>query len=93
MLRGLWHFLREKWCKNCTKLLTNLLTYSILVSKEGRAMPKYDSLRKYDRDRRIWQFYKRHKNWSHQEIADKFGISRSNVSRILKYWNTHGEFS
>ena len=56
-------------------------------------MAKYDSLRKYDRDRKIWRYSKRHKNLSHKEIADHFGISRSNVTRILKYWNEWGELA
>lgn len=46
-------------------------------------MPRYDSLRKTARDEEIRRFAKEHDDWSHQEIADHFGISRSNVSRIL----------
>jgi len=46
-------------------------------------MPKYDSLRKTERDKEIRQYAKKHPTFSQQEIADKFGISRSNISRIL----------
>lgn len=46
-------------------------------------MPKYDSLRKTTRDNEIRRYAKKHPNYSQQEIADKFGISRSNISRIL----------
>lgn len=46
-------------------------------------MPKYNGLRKTRRDNSIRAFAKKHLNWSHQEIANKFGISRSNISRIL----------
>lgn len=46
-------------------------------------MPKYDSLRKTKRDNKIRQYAKKHPDYSHQEIADQFGISRSNVTRIL----------
>ena len=46
-------------------------------------MPKYDSLRKTKRDEKIRQYAKKNPTFSQQEIADEFGISRSNVSRIL----------
>ena len=46
-------------------------------------MPKYNGLRKTKRDNKIRAFAKRHPTWSHQEIANKFGISRSNITRIL----------
>lgn len=46
-------------------------------------MPKYDSLRKTKRDNEIRRYVKKHPAYSHQEIANKFGISRSNVTRIL----------
>ncbi len=46
-------------------------------------MPRYDSLRKTDRDNGIRRFARKHKTWSHQEIADRFGMSRPNISRIL----------
>lgn len=46
-------------------------------------MPKYDSLRKTKRDNKIRRYAKRHLDYSHQEIANEFGISRSNVTRIL----------
>ncbi len=46
-------------------------------------MPKYDGLRKTKRDNQIRQFAKKHPNWSHQEIANKFGLRRSNTGRIL----------
>jgi len=46
-------------------------------------MPKYDGLRKTKRDNNIRAFARKHPDWSHQEIADKFGTSRPNISRIL----------
>lgn len=46
-------------------------------------MPKYDSLRKTKRDNEIRRYAKQHPTHSHQEIADRFGISRSNITRIL----------
>jgi len=46
-------------------------------------MPKYDSLRKTKRDNKIRQYAKAHPTHSHQEIADKFGISRSRATQIL----------
>ena len=51
--------------------------------ENGCKMPTYDGLRKTKRDNKIRAFAKRHANWSHQEVADKFGISRSNITRIL----------
>ena len=48
-----------------------------------KKMPKYDSLRKTKRDNKIRQYAKKHLDYSHQEIATKFSISRSNVTRIL----------
>jgi len=46
-------------------------------------MPKYDSLRKTERDNEIRKYAKKNPTFSHQEIADKFGISRSNITRII----------
>ncbi len=47
-------------------------------------MPRYDSLRKTGRDEEIRRFAKiEHPDWSQQEIADHFNLSRSNISRIL----------
>ncbi|KKN25474.1 hypothetical protein LCGC14_0884390 [marine sediment metagenome] len=46
-------------------------------------MPKYDSLRKTKRDNKIRKYHEDNPTFSHQEIADKFGISRSNTTRIL----------
>ena len=47
--------------------------------------PKYDSVRKTERDKGIWEYYQEHlhENLSQQEIADHFKIARSNISRIL----------
>lgn len=45
---------------------------------------KYDSLRKNKRDNMIRRFAARHPELSHQEIADKYGLCRSNISRILR---------
>ena len=45
---------------------------------------KYNGLRKTIRDRAIRRFAKRHPKWSQQEIARKFELSRSNITRILK---------
>ena len=53
-------------------------------------MPKYDSLRKVKRDNEIRQYAKRHPTHSHQEIAAKFGLSRSNITRIV---NAHQDSS
>lgn len=55
-------------------------------------MPKYDGLRKYKRDKRIWRYAQRHPDLAHREIALKFKISRPSVSRILKIWREWGEF-
>ena len=46
-------------------------------------MPKYNGLRKPKRDNSIRAFARKHPDWSQQEIADKFGLARSNISRIL----------
>ena len=46
-------------------------------------MPKYDALRKRERDNEIRKYAQEHPDYSHQEIADYFGLSRSNVTRIL----------
>jgi len=46
-------------------------------------MPKYDSLRKTKRDNGIRRYAKKHERLSQEELADKFGLSRSNISRIL----------
>lgn len=51
--------------------------------ENGCVMPTYDSLRKVGRDNKIRQYAKKHPDYSHQEIADHFGISRSNATRIL----------
>ena len=52
--------------------------------ENGCVMPTYNSLRKVGRDNKIRQYAKRHPAYSHQEIANEFGICRSNVTRILK---------
>ncbi len=44
---------------------------------------KWDGLRKTERDKEIRLFMRQHPGWSQQEVADKFGLSRSNISRIL----------
>jgi len=44
---------------------------------------KYDSLRKTKRDNQIRRFAIKHPDWSQQEIANKFGVSRPTISRIL----------
>ena len=46
-------------------------------------MPKYDSLRKTERDNDIRKYAKDNPTFSHQEIGNKFGISRSNATRII----------
>lgn len=46
-------------------------------------MPKYNGLRKTSRDNEIRAFAKKHPDWSHQELANKFRVARSNISRIL----------
>lgn len=46
-------------------------------------MPRYDSLRKTKRDNEIREFAKLHPDWSQQEIANEFHLSRSNIARIL----------
>ena len=51
--------------------------------ENGCVMPTYNSLRKVGRDNHIRQSAQTHQDYSHQEIADKFGISRSNVTRLL----------
>jgi len=51
--------------------------------KKGVNMPKYDGLRKTKRDNKIRAFAEKHPDWSQQEIADKFKLARSNISRIL----------
>lgn len=52
-------------------------------------MPKYDSLRKTKRDNMIRRFASRHPKLSQQELADRYGIARSNISRILRSGNHH----
>jgi len=52
-------------------------------------MPRYDSLRKTKRDNKIRRYSKKHPAYSQQEIANKFGISRSNISRILNSARSH----
>lgn len=46
-------------------------------------MPKYDSLRKTERNNEIRMFARKHSNWSHQEIANKFEVSRPTITRVL----------
>ena len=45
--------------------------------------PRYDSLRKTARDEEIKEYCQEHPDYSHKEIAEHFGVSRSNVTRIL----------
>lgn len=47
---------------------------------------KYDKLRKIYKDVIILEFVKENPGWSHQEYADYFGMSRSNMTRILNKW-------
>ena len=46
-------------------------------------MPRYDKLRKTERDGTIRSFAHSHRTWSHAEIAVQFGLSRSVITRIL----------
>ncbi len=50
-------------------------------------MPKYDTLRKTKRDKEIRRYSEKHPDYSHQEIANKFSISRSRVTQILNTQN------
>lgn len=52
-------------------------------------MAKYDSMRKTKRDAELVKFAREHRtgaktDWSMKEIGQKYGISESRVSRILK---------
>jgi len=47
-------------------------------------MARYDGLRKTARDQRIYKYVKRHPELAQQEIADKYGLARSNIARIIK---------
>ncbi len=46
---------------------------------------RYDNLRKTARDRGIRRFAKNHPKWSHREIGNFYGLSSSNITRILKH--------
>ena len=39
--------------------------------------------KKFKRDKAILNFSLKHRQWTHREIAEKFGLERSTVSRIL----------
>ena len=57
--------------------------YGIKFESKEAVMPKYDSLRKTERDYEIRKYAKKNPTFSHQEIAEKFSLSRSNVTRII----------
>jgi Mor family transcriptional regulator len=46
-------------------------------------MAKWDSLRKAKRDKKIYRFWLSHKDMSHEEIAKREHMSRTNVTRII----------
>ncbi len=45
--------------------------------------PRYDSLRKTDRDESIREYARQHPDYAHQEIATQFGLCRSRITQIL----------
>lgn len=47
--------------------------------------PRYDSLRNrnIERDKAIQEYANQHSDFSHEEIAKFFGLSRSRVTQIL----------
>ena len=47
-------------------------------------MPKYDSLRKLERNRLVKDYAEKHPDLSQQEIGMFFNVSASRISRILK---------
>jgi len=47
-------------------------------------MPKYDSMRKIERNNNLLMFIHDHPDWSQKEVAEKFGISQPRVSQIVK---------
>lgn len=52
--------------------------------------PRYDSLRKTERDAEIRKYATEHPDYSHREIAEHFGLCRSRVTQILcKARNNH----
>jgi hypothetical protein len=45
--------------------------------------PRYDSLRKTDRDKAIQEYASQHPDLAHREIARQFSLSRSRITQIL----------
>lgn len=45
--------------------------------------PRYDGLRHPDRDKAIQEYANQHPDFSHEEIAQHFGLSRSRITQIL----------
>ncbi len=54
-------------------------------------MARWDGLRKTERDAEIRLFIRQHRSWSEFEVAQKFGMSRSNISRIKNAGRRKGE--
>lgn len=46
-------------------------------------MPKWDSLRKTERDEKWYRFWLKHQDWSLLECANHFGTSRTNFNRVI----------
>jgi DNA-directed RNA polymerase specialized sigma subunit len=47
-------------------------------------MPKYDSLRKIERNKTLKEYKRKHPDLSYKEIGEVFNICASRVCRILK---------
>jgi predicted DNA-binding protein YlxM (UPF0122 family) len=47
-------------------------------------MPKYDSLRKLERNKLLYEYYLAHPDYSLQEIGDTFKISKQRVWEIIQ---------
>jgi len=46
-------------------------------------MPRYDSLRKTDRDLQVLDYALKHPDYSRKEIGQQFGLCHSRISQIL----------
>lgn len=46
-------------------------------------MAKYDSLRKISRNKRVYNYHKKHPEKSMQELADKYGVSKTRICQII----------